>query len=288
MSIVVTAASGHFGRAAVESLLARGADPASVVATSRRPESLADLAERGVDVRRADYSDPDSLRTALAGAERVLLVSGDEFGQRVAQHTAVIEAAVAAGASLVAYTSAPHADTTSLALAAEHAATEKVLLAATADEGVDHVLLRNGWYVENYTGQVDTFLEHGVVGATGEGRVSVALRREYAEAAAAVLLGDGHAGATYELGGEAVTLAEIAAAVAEATGREVAHHDVTVSELEQVLLGAGLPEPAAQTFADVDRGIAAGELQVPTDDLTRLLGRAPLGLRDAVREALGA
>jgi NAD(P)H dehydrogenase (quinone) len=284
MSIVVTAASGQLGRAVVESLLARGADPASVVATSRRPETLADLAERGVDVRRADYSDPASLRTALGGAEKVLLVSGDEFGQRVAQHTAVIEAAVAAGAGLVAYTSAPYAATTSLALAAEHAATEKVLV----DAAVDHVLLRNAWYVENYTGQVETYLEHGLVGATGDGRVSVALRREYAEAAATVLLTDGHAGATYELGGEAVTLDEIAAAVGEATGREVTHHDVPVAELEKILLGAGLPEPAAQTFADVDRGIAAGELEVPVDDLTRLLGRAPLGLRDAVREALGA
>jgi NAD(P)H dehydrogenase (quinone) len=284
MSIVVTAASGQLGRAVVESLLARGADPASVVATSRRPETLADLAERGVDVRRADYSDSASLRAALEGAEKVLLVSGDEFGQRVAQHTAVIEAAVAAGAGLLAYTSAPYAATTSLALAAEHAATEKVLV----DAAVDHVLLRNAWYVENYTGQVETYLEHGLVGATGDGRVSVALRREYAEAAATVLLTDGHAGATYELGGEAVTLDEIAAAVGEATGREVTHHDVPVAELEKILLGAGLPEPAAQTFADVDRGIAAGELEVPVDDLTRLLGRAPLGLRDAVREALGA
>lgn len=284
MSIVVTAASGQLGRAVVESLLARGADPASVVATSRHPETLADLAERGVDVRRADYSDPASLRTALEGAEKVLLVSGDEFGQRVAQHTAVIEAAVAAGAGLVAYTSAPYAATTSLALAAEHAATEKVLV----DAAVDHVLLRNAWYVENYTGQVETYLEHGLVGATGDGRVSVALRREYAEAAATVLLTDGHAGATYELGGEAVTLDEIAAVVGEATGREVTHHDVPVAELERILVGAGLPEPAAQTFADVDRGIGAGELEVPVDDLTRLLGRAPLGLRDAVREALGA
>jgi len=284
MSIVVTAASGQLGRAVVESLLARGADPASVVATARRPEALADLADHGVDVRRADYSDPASLRSALAGAEKVLLVSGNEFGQRVAQHTAVVEAVVEAGASLVAYTSAPYASTTSLALAAEHAATEKVLV----DAPVDHVLLRNAWYVENYTGQVETYLEHGLVGATGDGRVSVALRREYAEAAATVLLTDGHAGATYELGGEAVTLAEVAAAITEVTGREVAHHDVTVAELEKVLLGAGLPEPAAQTFADVDRGIAAGELQVPTDDLTRLLGRAPLGLSDAVREALGA
>ncbi len=282
MSIVVTAASGQLGRAVVTSLLDRGAAPADVVATSRRPESLADLADRGVQVRRADYSEPATLTEALAGAERVLLVSGDEFGRRVAQHTAVVEAAVAAGAGLLAYTSAPHAATTSLALAAEHAATERVLVGSP----IDHVLLRNAWYVENYTGQLATYREHGLVGATGEGRVSLALRREYAEAAAAVLLGEGHAGATYELGGEAVTLAELAAVIGDVTGEPIGHTDVPVAQLEQILLGAGLPAPAAATFADVDRGIAAGELLVPTDDLTRLLGRAPLSTTDAVREAL--
>ena len=283
MSIVVTGASGQLGRLVVEALLARGTDPARVVATARRPEALADLADRGVDVRRADYSDPASLGEALAGAERVLLVSGNEFGQRVAQHTAVIEAAVAAGASLVAYTSAPHADTTSLLLAAEHTATEQVLLAAD----VDAVLLRNAWYVENYTGQLATYLEHGMVGAAGEGRVSLALRREYAEAAAAVLVEDGHAGAVYELGGPSATLSEVAAVISEVTGEQVAYTDVPQEQLTEILVGAGLPRPAAETFADVDRGISAGELEVPTSDLAKLLGHDPLPLADAVREALG-
>ncbi|ROR92391.1 SDR family oxidoreductase [Nocardioides aurantiacus] len=284
MSIVVTGASGHLGRLVVESLLARGTDPARIVATARRPEVLDDLAARGVEVRRADYDDRASLEKALAGAERVLLVSGTAFGRRVAQHTAVIEAAVAAGASLVAYTSAPRASTTSLLLAAEHAATEEVLLAAD----VDHVLLRNAWYVENYTDQLPTYAEHGLVGATGEGRVSLALRREYAEAAAAVLVGDGHAGRTYELGGPAVTLGELAAQIGGASGREIGHTDLDVAALQQVLEGAGVPGPAAEVFADVDRGIAEGELLVPTHDLARLLGREPLAVADAVREALRA
>ncbi|WP_445258231.1 SDR family oxidoreductase [Nocardioides aurantiacus] len=284
MSIVVTGASGHLGRLVVESLLARGTDPARIVATARRTEALDDLAARGVDVRRADYGDRASLDAALAGAERVLLVSGTEFGQRVAQHTAVIEAAVAAGASLVAYTSAPRASTTSLLLAAEHTATEEVLVAAD----VDHVLLRNAWYVENYTAQLPTYLEHGIVGAAGEGRVSIALRREYAEAAAAVLVEDGHAGATYELGGPAVTLTELAAVISATVGKPVSYTDVPVPQLVGILTGAGVPQPAAETFADVDRGIAEGELLVPTDDLARLLGREPLPAADAVREALGA
>lgn len=283
MSLVVTGATGHLGRHVVESLLARGAEPGDVVATGRDPQRLADLAERGVDVRRADYSDPASLPAALAGARRVLLVSGNEFGQRVDQHTAVARAAADAGVELLAYTSAPYAATTSLLLAGEHAGTE----AALHGLGLPLALLRNAWYVENYTAQLPTYLEHGVVGAAGEGRVSLALRREYAAAAATVLLGGDHAGATYELGGPAVTLAELAAAISEVTGETIGYTDVPVATLTEILTGAGVPAEAARVFADVDRGIAAGELEVPTDDLERLLGDAPLPLRDAVAEALG-
>lgn len=282
MSLVVTGATGHLGRHVVESLLARGAEPGEVVATGRDPRRLDDLAARGVDVRRADYADPASLEQALAGARKVLLVSGNEFGQRVAQHTAVATAAAEAGVELLAYTSAPYAATTSLLLAGEHAATE----AALAETGLPLTLLRNAWYVENYTAQLPTYLEHGMVGATGEGRVSLALRREYAEAAATVLLEDGHAGATYELGGPAVTLAELAAVIGEVAGQRVDHTDVPQETLVEILTEAGMPAESATVFADVDRGIAEGELEVPTADLTRLLGRAPLPLRDAVAEAL--
>ncbi len=283
MSLVVTGATGQLGRHVVESLLARGAEPGDVVATGRDPQRLADLAERGVDVRRADYSDPASLPAALAGARRVLLVSGNEFGQRVDQHTAVARAAADAGVELLAYTSAPYAATTSLLLAGEHAGTE----AALHGLGLPLALLRNAWYVENYTAQLPTYREHGVVGAAGGGRVSLALRREYAAAAATVRLGGDHAGATYELGGPAVTLAELAAAISEVTGETIGYTDVPVATLTEILTGAGVPAEAARVFADVDRGIAAGELEVPTDDLERLLGDAPLPLRDAVAEALG-
>lgn len=283
MSIVVTGATGQLGRHVVESLLARGAEPGDVVATGRSVERLDDLAARGVVVRRADFDAPATLTEAFAGARRLLLVSGSEPGDRVRQHAAAISAAGEAGVELLAYTSAPYAASTSLLLAGEHAGTEEVLRSS----GLPVALLRNAWYVENYTGQVDTYRAHGVATAAGDGRVSVALRREYAEAAAAVLLGDDHAGATYELGGEAVTVPEIAAAIGDVLGEDLAVAQLSVDALRDVLAGAGLPEPAAAVFADVDRGIAAGELEVPTDDLARLLGRSPLPLRDAVAEALG-
>jgi NAD(P)H dehydrogenase (quinone) len=281
MSIVVTGATGQLGRLVVEALLARGVPAERIVATGRRVEALADLQDRGVTVRRADYTDPDSLRAAFAGAEKVLLVSSSEVGQRLPQHGNVIAAAQDAGVRLIAYTSITKADTSTLALAGEHKATEQLL----AESGVPYVVLRNGWYTENYTGQLPTYLEHGIVGSARAGRVSAATRADFAEAAAAVLAGDGHAGKVYELGGEAFTMPELAAVVSAATGQEVAYTDVPVEQYTQILVGAGLPEPVAAVFADGDRGVADGELHVAVDDLTTLLGRAPTPLAEAVAAA---
>jgi NAD(P)H dehydrogenase (quinone) len=281
MSIVVTGATGHLGRLVVEALLDRGVPAAQIVATGRRTEVLGDLAERGVGVRRADFADPASLRAAFAGAEKVLLVSGSEVGRRVEQHSAVITAAQEAGVQFLAYTSITRADTSALLLAAEHRATEQLI----AGSGLPAALLRNSWYIENYTGQLPVYLEHGIAGAAGTGRVSAATRADYAAAAAAVLTTDGHAGAVYELGGEPFTMAELAQVVSAAAGRTVTYTDLPLEDFQQVLVGAGLPEPVAAVYADGDRGIAAGELLVEGGDLEKLIGRAPTPLADAVAAA---
>lgn len=284
MSIVVTGATGHLGRLAVEALVERGVPAADVVATGRRTETLTDLAERGVVVRTADYDDEASLEEALAGADRLLLVSGSEVGQRVRQHGNAIAAARAADVGFIAYTSIAHADTSTLLLAEEHRATEQLL----AEAGVPHALLRNSWYTENYTAQLPVYLEHGIAGAAGDGAVSAATRADYAAAAAAVVATDGHAGAVYELGGAPFTMAELAQVVSAATGRTVTYTDLPVEQYQRVLVAAGLPEPAAAVFADGDRGVAAGELLVEGDDLARLLGRAPTSLPEAVAAAVAA
>lgn len=282
MSIVVTGATGHLGRLAVEALLERGVPAADVVATGRRTEALADLAERGVVVRTADYDDAASLEAAFAGADRLLLVSGSEVGQRVRQHGNAVAAARAAGVGFIAYTSIAHADTSTLLLAEEHRATEQLL----AEAGVPHALLRNSWYTENYTAQLPVYLEHGITGAAGDGAVSAATRADYAGAAAAVVASDGHAGGVYELGGAPFTMTELARVVSAATGRTVTYTDLPVEQYQQVLVAAGLPEPVAAVLADGDRGVAAGELLVEGDDLAGLLGRAPTSLADAVADAV--
>jgi NAD(P)H dehydrogenase (quinone) len=283
MTIAVTGATGHLGRLVVEALLDRGVPADQVIAVVRDTAKAADLADRGVVVRHGDYEQPATLAEALTGVDRLLLVSGSEVGRRVAQHQAVVDAAGGAGVSLLAYTSVVRADTTQLLLAAEHRATEELIRSS----GLPYVFLRNSWYVENYTPQLPTYLEHGaIVGAAGEGRVSAATRADYAAAAAAVLTSEGHDNAVYELGGDqAFTMTELAAAVSAATGHDIAYRDLPVQEYTQVLVGAGLPEPVAAVFADSDAGIARGDLFTDSGDLSRLIGRPTTPYTEAVSNA---
>jgi len=284
MSIVVTGATGHLGRLAVEALLRRGVPGGQIVATGRRTGTLDDLAARGVAVRRADFEDPQSLREAFTGAERLLLVSSNEVGRRAHQHANAIRAAKDAGVGLIAYTSIPKADRSTLILAQEHRATEELL----AGSGVPHVVLRNSWYIENYTGQLPVYLQHGIAGAAGDGRISAATRADFADAAAAVLVEEGHAGAVYELGGQAFTLRELAQVVSDASGQQVGYTDLPVEQYTRVLVGAGLPEPVAAVFADGDRGAAQGDLLVDPAELEKLLGRPATPLAEAVATAVAA
>ncbi|MEV0734260.1 SDR family oxidoreductase [Polymorphospora sp. NPDC050346] len=280
--ITVTGATGHLGRLVVEQLLDRGVPAAGIVAAVRAPEKAADLAARGVQVREADYDRPETLAAALAGTDRLLLVSGNELGQRLRQHGNVVEAARSAGVSLLAYTSILAADTTSVPLGPEHKATEDLVRAS----GLPYVLLRNGWYLENY--DLAGAVAQGVIlGAAGEGRVSAATRADFAAAAVAVLTGDGHAGKVYELGGdEAFTLAELAAEVTRQSGTEVAYRDLPVDEYARTLAGFGLPEPVARMLADSDAGLARGDLHTDSGDLSRLVGRPTTPLPDAVAQHL--
>ena len=282
MSLVITGATGQLGRLVVSSLLSRGVPADEVVALGRDEARLADLAALGVTTRKVDYADAAGLADAFAGADRVLLISGSEVGQRLPQHQNVVDAAKAAGVRLLAYTSIPHADTSGIALATEHRATEEAITAS----GLPHTYLRNSWYIENYSGQLATYTEHGtVLGAAGDGQVSAATRADFAEAAAAALLLE-EPKEVYELGGAAFSLKQLAATVGEVTGTDVTYTDVPAEELTKVLVGAGLPEPYAAVLADADLGLGRGELYVDTADLEELLGRPATSLEDGLRAAL--
>lgn len=286
MSIVVTGATGHLGRLVVEHLLADGVPADQVVATGRRTERLADLAERGVRVAAVDYAAPETLDAALAGADTVLLVSSSEVGQRVAQHTAVIDAAVRAGVGRLVYTSAPKADTSALVLAPEHKATEEVLRAS----GLTFTILRNGWYTENYLGDLQQARETGeIVAAAGEGRVASAPRDDFAAAAAVVLRTEGHDDAVYELAGDhAWGYDELAAAATEVLGRPVVYRAVTSEERHAGLVAVGLDEGTAGFVVALDENTRDGLLAESDGTLARLIGRPTTPLVDALRAALAA
>ena len=289
MTIAVTGTSGHLGRLVVESLLARGAAPADVVALARATDKVADLAERGVVVREADYDRPETLAPALDGVDVLVLVSGSAVGQRVRQHGAVIDAAKGGGVGRVVYTSAPHADTSPLVLAPEHKATEELLAAS----GLSTTILRNGWYTENYVGDVQQARETGEIAhSTGDGRVASASRADYAEAAAVVALGarDGaHDGAVYELSGDvAWDLDELAAAAADLLGRPVTYRRLTPEEHREQLLAAGLDEGTAGFVVALDGNTRDGLLAETSGDLARLIGRPTTPLAEGLRRALDA
>lgn len=281
MTVLVTGASGHLGRRTVLALLDRGVPANEVVATARDLEAITDLADLSVQVRRADYDDPASLDSAFAGVDRILLVSSNAVGGRLSQHRNVIEAAGRAGIELLAYTSVLRADASGLCLAADHVATEELL----KESGLPVTLLRNGWYLENYTENAAPALDSGrVIGAAGTGRISAASRQDFAEAAAVVLAGGEHAGAVYELGGdETFTMAEYAAALAAATGREIGYTDLPAAEYAAALESAGVPAAYAELLADSDLGIARGDLEDRSGDLSRLIGRPTTRLADALR-----
>ncbi|MFE3524036.1 SDR family oxidoreductase [Streptomyces sp. NPDC059161] len=285
MSIVVTGATGALGRLVIDELLTRV--PASeVAAVVRDEEKAAGLAARGVELRIADYSEPATLAGAFRAGDRVLLISGSEVGQRVPQHTAVIEAAKAAGVAQLAYTGILGGPGADFALAAEHKATEQLIL----DSRLPYTFLRNGWYTENYTANLAPVLAHGaVVSNAGEGRIASAARADYAAAAAAVLTGDGHLGRAYELSGDvAWSLAEYAAEVAAASGKAISYTPLTPEAHLAVLTGAGVPAAFAEILVDVDHAIERGLLAATSGDLARLIGRPTTPLAASVRAAVAA
>lgn len=282
--ILVTGASGQLGRLTVP-LLAKRLPAGKLVAMVRDPSKAQDLAAAGAELRQGSYDDPASLDRAFEGVSRVLFVSGNEVGQRLRQHGNVIDAAKRANVALLAYTSILQADVSPLELTVEHRETEKLIKAS----GVPAVILRNGWYTENYTANIGSVLQHNaVIGCAKDGRISAAPRQDYAEAAAAVLLSpEDQTGKVYELAGdEAFTLAQYASEMARQTGKPVAYHDLAEAEYKAALVKAGVPEIYAGVFSDSDAGAAKGALFNDSHTLSRLIGRPTTPLADSVTAAL--
>lgn len=280
--IVITGATGQLGRLVINALLKK-IPSNQLIAAVRDVDKAQDIAALGVNVRHADYNQPSSWDAALKGAEKILLISSSEIGQRVQQHQAVIDATSRAGVKHLIYTSILHADTSTLALASEHKSTESAIQAS----GLAYTILRNGWYTENYSMGIPAALAQGVVyGCAGDGRISSATRKDFAEAAVEVLTSEHHTNKVYELAGDnAFTMTEFAAELSLLHGKTIKYINLTEEAYKNALIGVGLPEPFAALLADSDTGIVNGQLFENGKQLSQLIGRPTKTLESVIRNA---
>jgi NAD(P)H dehydrogenase (quinone) len=280
MTIAITAANGQLGQLVIKKL--KALIPArEIYALARTPAKATTL---DVTVREADYSKPSTLATALVGVDTVLLISSSEIGKRESQHKNVINAAREAGVQRIIYTSLLHADTSPLSLAGEHLATENAL----KNSGLRYTILRNGWYTENYTQSIPAALANGAfIGSAGEGRISLAARADYAEAAVAVLTSDGHDGATYELAGDvSYTLTDLAQEISRQAGKNIPYSDMPQAAYADILKQVSLPPEFAEAIASYDVAASQNALLDENRVLSRLIGRPTTTLAESVTVAL--
>jgi NAD(P)H dehydrogenase (quinone) len=280
MTIAITGAAGHLGRLTAQLVLDR--IPADeLVLVTRHPDELADIVAAGATVRHADFDEPDELPEAFRGVDRLLLISTDVLGNRVAQHTAAIDAAAAAGVGHVLYTSGLNAGSAlPLVVSHDHGATEQ----AIRDRGLRWTALRNGLYAEfQVAAAARAFASGHLVHNNGDGATAYVSREDCAAAAAAALTGDGHEDRVYDITGpELVTQARLAALVSEITGRRVDAVAIDDDEATRNLTAVGLPADAAMAYASFGTAIREGVLEVVSSHVEDLTGRRPRSLRDVL------
>lgn len=284
MSYVITGAAGNLGRRTAELMLER-VDPAELVLVTRRPDELAEFADRGADVRRADFDAPESLPEAFAGGERLLLISTDVVGARVAGHKAAIDAAAAAGVRHVAYTSIPNpSDANPAGVVADHRATEEHLAASS----MAWTFLRNALYGEYRIPEAQAAVASGTFRHNlGDGRTAYVSRADCAAAAAAVLAGgDEHSGKAYDITGpQLIGAAELAQLYAEAGGKPVEAVNVSDAEFIDGLVAAGLPRGVGELLASFGAAIRGGQLDQLSSHVQDLTGQTPTPLGAVLAEA---
>jgi NAD(P)H dehydrogenase (quinone) len=285
-TFLVTGAGGHLGRLAVESLLA--AKPGKVIAASRDPAKLADLAAKGAETRRADFDDAASLDQAFAGVDRLLIISTDSLGVpgvRQRQHRSAIDAAARAGVGHVVYTSMPNPEPGSLIpFAPDHYESELAL----AKSGLAHTILRVSWYVENLLLSLPQMLASGKwYSSAGEGRIAHVARGDVAATAAAALRSA--PGGRFDVTGPVLrTTKEIAAIVTEVFAKPVEVVAVSDAQLAAGLAAAHLPPPLVELLVAFDANTRAGGLDVRSDAVQKLTGKPPQGMREVLAAGKGA
>ncbi len=284
--VLVTGASGHLGARAVETLLERGG--AHVIAATRNPEKIAHLAAIGAELRRADFDDPNSLKKAFKGVDRLLIVSTDaldEPGKRLRQHRAAIAAAEKAGVRHVVYTSAP-ATAPGKVVMGDHFWTEQAL----ASSKLGWTILRNHLYADLLLGSLPQAIATGkFVTATASVGRNYVTRDDAARAAAGALLDAFEGQRILDVTGPTpLTGADVAAIAASLSGKAVSHVAVSTADLQAGLLGAGLPRGLVDALVQFDGDAAQGYHGIATDAVRDLSGRAPQSVADFLAANVGA
>ena len=283
--ILVTGASGQLGSRVLHHLLAtRAVEASAIVAGSRDPARLSDLAGKGVETRRIDFDDAASLSEGFAGIERLLIVSTDALdgaGTRLRQHLSAVEAARQAGVGRIFYTSMPGADDSLITFAPDHLGTEKAIKAT----GIAHTIFRNGWYMENLFMALPQALASGQwYSAAGDGRLAHIARDDIARAIAAGLASPPAENVTHTLTGDtARTTEEIAALVSDVTGKPLAVVHVTDTQLAQGMERAGVPAPFIPTLVSFDANTREGKIAMVTDDAAKLSGTGLTSLEEFLK-----
>lgn len=285
MKILVTGATGNLGSKVAASLLKTV--PASDLAVSvRNPEKAEELRAQGVEVRQGDFDYPETLDKAFAEIDRLLIISTDGDNEtRIQQHKNAVQAAERAGVQFIAYTSLANATESKNSMAPPHVATE----AAIVETGIPYSFLRNNWYLENEIGSIQGAMAGAPwVTAAGEGKVGWALQQDYADAAAAVLVGDGHENTVYELSGPLLTQEELAAAVGNVLGKEVPVQQVSDEEYAEIMKGLGLPDYVLPIVVGIQQSIRNGSLEVSNTDFEKVLGRPVTPIDEALEQIIKA
>lgn len=281
MKMLVTGATGKLGTKIIETLLKTV--PASQLAVSvRDPEKAEGLRDRGVEVRHGDFDCPETLTSAFAGIERLLIISADGDNEtRIRQHKDAVAAAQQAQVKFIVYTSIANASESSMLLAPPHRATEEAILKT----GIPYSFLRNNWYLENEIGSIQGVLAGApLVTSAGSGKVGWALQQDYAEAAAAVLSGNGHENTVYELSGKLMTHEDLASALGSVLGKEVPVQQVDDNTYGGIMKSAGVPEFVLPILMGIQKGIREGALEVESNDFEKLLGRPTTPINDALSQ----
>jgi NAD(P)H dehydrogenase (quinone) len=288
--LLVTGAAGHLGQRVIHHLLETyKVAPSDIVAATRSPEKLSELATKGVVTRKADFDDTATLADAFAGINRLLIISTDSLdtpGKRLVQHKAAIEAAKKAGVKHILYTSMPSPDKSLVTFAPDHLGTEQAIQAS----GIAYTILRDAWYMDNFMMSLPHNLQVGKwYTAAHGGRVPYISREDCALAIAAALASSSTSNATYTLtGAKSLSIEDVAAAVTEVTGKPLEVISVTDEQLAGGLTGAGLPKFLVDMLVSADANIRAGNFDAVTADFKTLTGKEPQALKSFLEERKSA